>query len=117
MLRFLQNLYIGLNTGWHFDILFLNINYKILLYKQYGQTFLHFFTGQSHAIILRCSKSIFCVTKKRKKMLRIFSYNLFNITTLAKLVKNLRPVSKYKNKGIRYAGELLSFKEGKAKQR
>lgn len=39
------------------------------------------------------------------------------MTLLGRDIKQLRPVSKYKNKGIRYFGEQLVFKEGKAKQR
>jgi ribosomal protein L6P/L9E len=76
------------------------------------------FIGQSHGNIIKYnSENIFIVLKKKKKLLKLLSFNKKEITYLAYLIKKLRPISKYKNKGIKYEYEIIKFKQGKAKQR
>jgi len=106
----------GLYFGWNINLEFININYKIYINVQ--KKFLTVFIGQSHGNIITYNpNNVFLIIKKKKKFLKMLSFNKKKITYLAFLIKNLRPISKYKNKGIKYDYEFVKFKQGKAKQR
>lgn len=114
-LNFLNKTLLGLSYGYKKTISLVNINYKIYIdaYKR----LLTVFIGKSHGNTFKFDKNIYVIFKKKKKLLYLISYNKYLIGSLAAKIKKLRPISKYKNKGIKYQDEIIKFKEGKTKQR
>jgi len=95
---------------------FININFKI--YIDIKKKTLTFFVGITHVDTIN-NKSILTIIilRKKKKLLKLLSFFKKKLTYLMFLIKKLRPISKYKNKGIKYSYEIVIFKEGKVKQR
>lgn len=114
-INFFKKLLFGFFFGFSMKLHLININFKI--YIDYKQKLITLFVGKSHGNCFQFTEVVFIFLKKKQKILQLISYNLFIISKLAFFFKKLRPINKYKNKGIKYLTEIVKFKEGKIKQR
>lgn len=113
--NFVYKTIIGLFFGYSKTINLVNINFKI--YINMYENILTLFIGKSHGNSFFYNRNIYIILKKKKKILTFISFNKMFITNLMSKIKKLRPISKYKNKGIKYSTDIIKFKEGKSKQR
>jgi large subunit ribosomal protein L6 len=88
------------------------VGFRVSTLKISRLTLLHFKLGYSHYVYFKVPKNleIFCL--KANKLFIIGDSHLF-VTQAAALVRSFKTPEPYKGKGIVYATEKITFKEGK----
>ncbi len=115
----IANLVKTLNTVLNIYMLGLIFSYKIYLkIKGFGfktqvkDGVLYLKIGYSHLNIFKIPSNL-KIKRVKKNKLKLMSSNLFTISLVAKIIKNFRVPSAYRDKGISYENEQLKFKAGK----
>ncbi len=90
----------------------IGVGFRVSILKTASMTLLHFKLGYSHYVYFKIPKNleIFCL--KANKLFILGDSYLF-VTQVAALVRSLKIPEPYKGKGILYATEKITFKEGK----
>ena len=105
----LQNMIVGVTVGWEKDLELSGVGYRALLQGKKLQLQI----GYSHPVEIDPPAGIsFEVTANTKIKVKGVDRQL--VGQIASLVRQVRKVEPYKGKGIKYAGEIVRRKAGKA---
>lgn len=111
----IQNVVIGLTQGYQKALELVGIGYKA---EMKGSDVLLLTLGYSHDIAFVLPSGIKAqIIQERGQNLRIVleSTDKQIIGQVAAMLRSLRPPDPYKGKGVRYSGEVIKLKAGKAK--
>jgi large subunit ribosomal protein L6 len=104
-----SNAVIGVSTGWTKELDIVGIGYR----GEVKGNVAVFSLGYSHPIELMIPEKL-TVTIDKQNHIVVSGHDKQQVGQLAAVVRGLRPPEPYKNKGIRYTGEKLRKKVGKA---
>ncbi len=99
----------GVSEGFVRDLEIIGIGYKALIEGRTMQLAL----GYSHPVIFKIPEGIEIKVEKQVR-LSISGADRQQVGQVAATIRGLRPPEPYKGKGIRYAGEVIKKKAGKA---
>ncbi len=107
----INNMVIGVTKGFTKELEIQGVGYKVALK---GKN-LDFALGYSHPVVFDAPEGItFEIDKDKKNIIRISGINKEQVGQTAAKIRSLRPPEPYKGKGIRYLGEVVRKKAGKA---
>ena len=75
---------------------------------------LKLFVGYSHPVIVEPEEGISFDVETRTRQIKVMGSNLEQVGQVAADIRKIRPPEPYKGKGIRYQGEKIRRKAGKA---
>lgn len=105
-----KNLFDDLSFGFEKKLELKGIGYQVFFNEP--RTSLVFKLGYSHLIRLKVPKETW-VRIKNKREISIKSFNRLHVISFVSKIRKLRRRSKYKHKGIFFAGEIYKLKSGK----
>lgn len=107
-----NNMVIGVSTGFEKQLELVGVGYRV---EQKGDT-LVFSLGYSNPIEFKVPQGVKgCLVKEgRDFFVKLESIDKQLLGEVAAEIKSLRPPEPYKGKGVRYRGELIRTKAGKA---
>lgn len=110
LINIIQNKLTGVNQGYITYLRLFGIGYRCTL----DNDILTFKVGYSHDVRYKIPKSvrIFLI---EPTLLSIFGIDKNQVTQIAAQIRNIKPPSPYKGKGIRLAQEIVRLKQGKQK--
>lgn len=103
---------LGVLVGYRRQLNIVGIGYQVSLEKKKNINFMVFKLGYSHQVAIKVP-SYATVSCPKPRILQLRGINLQKLNNLAAAIRRLRLPSAYKEKGIYYAGEPLSIKQGK----
>ena len=109
----INNMVVGVSEGYQKDLEIIGVGYKA---ANQGNI-LELSLGYSHAIFMAIPAEVSIVTameKGKNPMVTLKSIDKQLIGQVAAKIKSLRPVEPYKGKGVRFQGEQVRRKAGKA---
>ena len=109
----INNMVVGVSEGFQKDLEIIGVGYKA---ANQGNI-LELSLGYSHMIFMAIPSEIKVVTameKGKNPMVRLNGIDKQLIGQVAAKIKSLRPVEPYKGKGVRFVGEQVRRKAGKA---
>jgi large subunit ribosomal protein L6 len=106
----LQNMVIGVSDGYTRVLEITGVGYRA---QVQGDT-IAFSLGHSHPIEFKLPPGIKAESDKKQVVLTLTGIDKQLIGQVAANIKALRPPDAYKGKGVRYRGELIRLKAGKA---
>jgi large subunit ribosomal protein L6 len=106
----LQNMVTGVTEGYKRDLEIVGVGYRA---QVQGQK-ITFNLGFSHPVDFTLPEGIKAEIDKKQTALSLTGIDKQQIGQVAANIKALRPPDAYKGKGIRYAGERIKLKAGKA---
>jgi len=106
-----QNMVTGVIDGWEKRLKLIGVGYRAALK---GSKQLELSLGYIHPVILDIPEGVKVVVDKSSTDIHITGYDKEVVGNFAAIVRSKRPPEVYKGKGIRYAGEYVRRKEGKA---
>lgn len=105
----ISNMVVGVSTGWTRDLEMVGVGYRV----QGGGEALTLSVGFSHPVIVKAPEGItFTVTDNTK--IKVSGADKILVGQVAANIRKVRPPEVYQGKGIRYAGEYVRKKAGKA---
>jgi len=108
---YFQNVFKGVMCGYKKTLEIKGIGYKF----EFIRNLLGIDTGLSHTIFIKKPRSINFTIKKNK--LKIFGFDLNQVSQMAARIKLFKKLDPYKGKGVKYLGEIILLKQGKKKKR
>ena len=108
--RLLENAVTGLATGYKKELEIVGTGFKAEL----KGSEITFTLGYSHPIVFPLPKGVQAAYDPKANRLTLTSTDKHLIGQAAANIRNLRPPDTYKGKGIKFAGEVLHLKVGKA---
>ena len=108
----LQNVIKGMFCNYKKILEIKGIGYKFELNKS---NLLLITIGLSHNIVVKKPTSVSFLISKNK--LKIFGFNLNQVSQLAARIKLFKKLDLYKGKGVRALGDVIILKQGKKKKR
>jgi large subunit ribosomal protein L6 len=109
----IQNMVIGVSTGYEIKQELVGVGYKATAEGQ----ILELHLGFSHPFVIQLPKevSVVAVTERRSNpIITLKSIDKQLIGQIAAKIRSLRPPEPYKGKGVKFVGEVLRRKSGKA---
>lgn len=107
----IDNMVIGVTKGFTKELEIQGVGYKVALK---GKN-LDFALGFSHPVEFKAPEGItFEIDKEKKNIIRVMGVSKEAVGQTAAKIRSLRPPEPYKGKGIRYLGEVVRKKAGKA---
>lgn len=109
----IYNMIEGVSVGYKKELELVGVGYK----ASAQQNILELSLGYSHAIYLAIPEEVKVTTEQAKgknPTVILESFDKQLIGQVAAKIKSLRPVEPYKGKGIRFVGEIIRRKAGKA---
>jgi large subunit ribosomal protein L6 len=109
----INNMVVGVSEGYQKDLEIIGVGYKA---ANQGNI-LELSLGYSHAIFMAIPAEVSIATameKGKNPMVTLKSIDKQLIGQVAAKIKSLRPVEPYKGKGVRFLGEQVRRKAGKA---
>ena len=110
MRALLNNMVIGVSAGFSQRLEILGVGYKV---QKKGQN-LVFQLGYSHLIDFPLPEGMDAVVEDRGVTLTVSGIDKEIVGQTAAVIRGFRPPDSYKGKGVRYAGEHIRLKAGKA---
>lgn len=105
----INNMVVGVSTGWTKDLEMVGVGYR----AQGGGDTLTLNVGYSHQVVIKAPEGItFAVADNTK--LKVSGINKILVGQVAANIRAVRPPEVYQGKGIRYSGEYVRKKAGKA---
>lgn len=105
----LSNMVVGVTEGWTKDLEMVGVGYR----AQGGGETLTLNVGYSHPVTIKAPEGItFTVAENTK--LKVSGINKILVGQIAANIRDVRPPEVYQGKGIRYSGEYVRKKAGKA---
>lgn len=105
----INNMVVGVSTGWDKDLEMVGVGYRV---AGGGET-LTLSVGFSHQVTVQAPEGItFTVSDNTK--IKVSGYDKILVGQIAANIRGVRPPEVYQGKGIRYAGEYVRKKAGKA---
>lgn len=111
----IQNLIEGVSQGFTQTLEIVGVGYRV---EKKSENLLLFNLGYSHeiAVVLPPGLKAEVIQERGQNLrLQLFGIDKQLVTQVASMIRGLRPPDPYKGKGIRYEGEMLSLRQGKAK--
>lgn len=105
----LNNMVIGVNTGWTKNLEMVGVGYR----AQGADDQITLSVGFSHPVIINSPEGINLVVSENTKI-SVSGIDKTLVGQVAAKIRAIRPPEVYKGKGIRYAGERVRRKPGKA---
>lgn len=105
----LENMVLGCATGFDRELEISGVGYRSELHGDY----LRFDLGFSHPVLFELPQSV-SATVNNQTEIKLTSPNKELLGQVAAKIRGLRPPEPYKGKGIRYKGEIIRRKVGKA---
>lgn len=106
-----QNMVTGVIDGWEKRLKLIGVGYRAAMK---GSKQLELSLGYIHPVLLDIPEGVKVVVDKSSTDIQITGYDKEVVGNFAAIVRSKRPPEVYKGKGIRYAGEYVRRKEGKA---
>ncbi len=107
----INNMVIGVTKGFSKDLEIQGVGYRVALK---GKN-LDFALGFSHPVEFKAPEGItFEIDKDKKNIIKVNGVSKELVGQTAAKIRSLRPPEPYKGKGIRYLGEVVRKKAGKA---
>jgi len=108
----LKQLILDVSTSFCKRLVLVGVGYKIILLQILNTAVLHLKLGYSHHIYFKIPKNlkVFCL-KGNKFFIKGDSYTF--VTQIAAIIRSYKTPEPYKGKGILYATEKITLKEGK----
>jgi large subunit ribosomal protein L6 len=106
----IQNMVTGVSDGYKKDMEIVGVGYK----AQVQGNKIVFALGYSHPVEYVLPEGIKAEVDKKQVQLSLQGVDKQQIGQVAADIRRLRPPDSYKGKGIRYAGERIKLKAGKA---
>jgi len=107
----LANMILGVTEGFAKSLDIVGVGYKAELL---GKNAIKFSLGYSNPIEFSLPQGVLAAVEERGTRVIIQGIDKEVIGEIAAKIRNLRPPDPYKGKGIRYTGETLKLKPGKA---
>lgn len=105
----INNMVVGVSTGWTKDLEMVGVGYR----AQGGGDTLTLNVGYSHPVTMKAPEGItFAVAENTK--LKVSGIDKILVGQIAANIRAVRPPEVYQGKGIRYSGEYVRKKAGKA---
>lgn len=105
----INNMVVGVSTGWTKDLEMVGVGYR----AQGGGDTLTLNVGYSHPVTMKAPGGItFAVAENTK--LKVSGIDKILVGQIAANIRAVRPPEVYQGKGIRYSGEYVRKKAGKA---
>ena len=105
----INNIVVGVTEGWTKNLEMVGVGYRV----QGGGDTITLSVGYSHPVIVKAPEGIsFAVTDTSK--IAVSGIDKILVGQVASNIKKVKPPEVYKGKGIRYAGERVRRKAGKA---
>ena len=105
----INNMVIGVTEGWRKDLEMVGVGYR----AQGGGDTITLAVGYSHPVVIKAPEGInFAVAENTK--IAVSGIDKVLVGQIAANVRDVKPPEPYKGKGIRYAGEYVRRKPGKA---
>ncbi len=105
-----NNMVVGVSKGFEKVLEIHGVGYKAELKGKE----LHLQLGYSHPVVFPIPEGIKIKVEERNTVIRVGGYDKEKVGLVSAKVRNFRKPDVYKNKGIRYRGERLIKKAGKA---
>jgi large subunit ribosomal protein L6 len=106
----LQNMVTGVSQGYEKGMEIVGVGYK----AQVQGNKIVFALGYSHPVEYALPEGIKAEVDKKQVQLKLSGIDKQRLGQVAADIRGLRPPDAYKGKGIRYAGEVVRLKAGKA---
>jgi large subunit ribosomal protein L6 len=106
----INNMVIGVSEGFERVLTIEGVGYRA---EMEGKT-LVMYLGYSHTIPVEPPPNVEFVVEERGRVIRIRGIDKQVVGELAANIRKMRPPEPYKGKGVRYEGELIRRKAGKA---
>lgn len=90
----------------------IGVGFRVSVVKMLNFDLLHFKLGYSHTIYFKIPKTLTVFCLKSNKLFLIGDTSIF-LTQVAALIRSYKTPEPYKGKGILYAAENITLKEGK----
>jgi large subunit ribosomal protein L6 len=105
----LSNMVVGVADGWTKNLEMVGVGYRV----QGGSDQITLSVGYSHPVVVKAPEGIsFAVSDNTK--IAVSGIDRVLVGQIAANIRKIRPPEPYKGKGIRYAGEYVRRKPGKA---
>lgn len=106
----IANMVLGVSEGWSKNLELVGVGYRA---ETDGGNKLILNVGFSHPVMVMGIEGVQFEVKDNTKI-SVFGIDKAKVGQMAAKIKNIRPPEPYKGKGIRYAGEYIKKKVGKA---
>lgn len=106
----IQNMVTGVSEGFEKFLEIQGVGYRA---EMKGKN-LEIIVGYSHPVEVEPPQGIEFEVLERNNVIRIFGYDKQAVGQMAAVIRKIRPPEPYKGKGIRYRGEYVRRKAGKA---
>jgi large subunit ribosomal protein L6 len=105
----INNMVVGVSTGWSKDLEMVGVGYR----AQGGGETVTLNVGYSHPVTVKAPEGITFVVAENTKI-KVSGINKILVGQIAANIRAVRPPEVYQGKGIRYSGEYVRKKAGKA---
>jgi len=106
----IQNMVTGVSTGFTKTLEVEGVGYRA---EMDGKN-LKLFVGYSHPVVVEPAEGISFDVETRARLIKVNGANLEQVGQVAADIRKIRPPEPYMGKGIRYQGERIRRKAGKA---
>jgi large subunit ribosomal protein L6 len=107
----INNMVKGVSEGFSKTLEIVGVGWKV---EEEGKDALRFSLGYSHPVVFRLPKGISSAVEAKAGKITLSSADKELLGQTAATIRRLRPPEPYKGKGVRYAGEVIRRKVGKA---
>lgn len=105
----INNMVVGVSEGWTKDLEMVGVGYR----AQGGGETVTLNVGFSHPVIMKAPEGITFIVADNTKI-KVSGFNKILVGQIAANIRGIKPPEVYQGKGIRYAGEYVRKKAGKA---
>lgn len=105
----INNMVIGVSEGWTKNLEMVGVGYRV----QGGNNQITLSVGYSHPVVINAPEGIQFTASENTKI-SVSGIDRVLVGQVAANIRNVRPPEAYKGKGVRYAGEYVRKKPGKA---
>jgi large subunit ribosomal protein L6 len=110
----IDNMVIGVSKGFSKTLQIQGTGYRVEDKKLKGKQWLQFALGLSHPILCEIPEGLTCVAEPKAGRVTLKGIDKELVGQMAAIIRGFRPPEPYKGKGIRYEGEQVRRKVGKA---
>ena len=105
-----NNMVLGVSQGWKKNLQLVGVGYR----ANANQKHLTLQLGYSHDVVMDIPEGVKVEVDKGSTNIEVSGYDKEVVGNFAATVRMKRPPEPYKGKGVRYLGEYVAMKEGKA---
>ena len=105
-----NNMVLGVSQGWKKNLQLVGVGYR----ASANQKQLTLQLGYSHDVVMDIPEGVKVEVDKGSTNIEVSGYDKEVVGNFAATVRMKRPPEPYKGKGVRYLGEYVAMKEGKA---